>query len=60
MQLTVQQVARELKLSEQRIRVLVKGGRFPGAWKAGARLWIIPRAAVDEYIAVKAAKEEVK
>lgn len=59
MQLTVQQVAAQLKLSEQRIRVLVKGGRFPGAYKHG-RGWAIPRSALDKYIAVKAAKEEVE
>ena len=42
----VEEAAAELGLTAQRIRVLCRTGRFPGA-ELRRNMWIIPRAAVE-------------
>ncbi len=46
--LTTKQAAARLKLCPQRVRVLLKAGRIPGARKHG-NMWLIPEAAIAGY-----------
>jgi hypothetical protein len=44
--LTVSEAARELGISEQRIRVLLAESRIQGARRHGERIWVIPSPVV--------------
>jgi excisionase family DNA binding protein len=48
--LTTTQAAELLGLSRQRVGVLVKGGRFPGAEQSSRGKWSIPAASVAGFV----------
>lgn len=47
--LTVAEAALALGVSAQRVRALIKAGRFPGARKVTPKLWAIPLEEVAAY-----------
>ncbi|MFJ2621363.1 helix-turn-helix domain-containing protein [Glutamicibacter sp. NPDC087344] len=51
--MTVEEVAAELRQSTTMVRKLANRGKFPGAYKGGTggrtSAWRIPRAALDKY-----------